>query len=277
MGEPRQNKDRAKLWRPAGSRDVTLFKASFHTFAFGMHVHEEPAMGVIEQGVQTFRHKGAAQVAPPGSIITVNPDEPHDGRSAQKGGYDYRVVYVGVDFLSRIYGEMFPAGRPPAFRQPVTHDPELAGRFLAALRAAERAPHLVDELLPPVLFDLFARHASPKPLPPAGDPGPVAAALAVEYIREHAAANPSLDRLAGLCGLSKFHFLRVFKKATGLSPHAFVLGQRLALAKKSLEEGLPVSETALAAGFSDQSHLTRRFKASFGLTPAAFQKSMSRR
>ncbi|HYP30929.1 MAG TPA: helix-turn-helix domain-containing protein, partial [Burkholderiaceae bacterium] len=53
----------------------------------------------------------------------------------------------------------------------------------------------------------------------------------------------------------------------GTSPHRFQVGRRLARAQDMIAAGVSLSETAAAAGFADQSHLTRHFAARFGLTP----------
>ena len=272
---PQRPRNTARLWRPNEEDGLALFKADFTTFRYERHAHEEFALGVIEHGAQRFRHKGAAHRAPAASMITVNPDEIHDGRADTGDGYRYRMVYVSPDRLENAFRELFPQkGGLPAFPSPVTHDAALARRFRRALAAAEQRPNILDELLLPVLYDLFSRHAAPK-LPGLRSRDIPRAVRAVErHLRERLTDNPTLDELAAQAGLSKFHFLRVFKAATGFPPHAYLVRRRLALAKTLLERGAPIAEAALQAGFADQSHLTRRFKAAYGVTPGAFQRPL---
>ena len=81
----------------------------------------------------------------------------------------------------------------------------------------------------------------------------------------------TIEDLAAAAGLSPFHFARMFKRATGESPHAYVLRRRIERARALLEGDLPIAEVALACGFGSQSHLTARFRAATGLTPGRYR------
>ena len=78
-----------------------------------------------------------------------------------------------------------------------------------------------------------------------------------------------LDELARYAGYSPWHFLRLFRKATGLAPHAFQLLCRLSLVRELLRTD-PPAEAAASAGFTDQSHMHKLFKLHHGLTPRQF-------
>ena len=76
--------------------------------------------------------------------------------------------------------------------------------------------------------------------------------------------------LARLSGVSEWHLIRSFHYQFGLPPHAYHLRLRLAFACELLARGLPITSVAYECGFADQSHLNRKFKAVYGLTPAAW-------
>ena len=90
----------------------------------------------------------------------------------------------------------------------------------------------------------------------------------------HLDANMSLDDLAMITGLSRFHLLRVFRAATGLPPHTYFNHMRLRRAKRLLFDGASIADAAAATGFADQSHLNRHFKAMWGVSPGAFIASL---
>ncbi len=273
MTNKQSESNQAELWTPASQMGVSLFKASFTTFVYSRHTHDEYALGVIEQGVQRFTHKGVSHYAPPMSIITVNPDEVHDGEAHTAEGYRYRMLYLGLPFLRVLLGDQCDRNGLLAFKGPITSDPQIARRLSWALQLFETKPELIDELLPPILDDLFSRHATPQPLHlPVAD-NTAAVRRAVDYIRAHVCEEISLDLLAGEVGLSKYHFLRQFKRVIGLTPHAFHLHRRVELARQALEQGSSPADAAALAGFADQSHLTRRFKTVYGLTPGVLAKS----
>jgi AraC-like DNA-binding protein len=95
-----------------------------------------------------------------------------------------------------------------------------------------------------------------------------------EYIDAHLDENIDLERLATNAGLSVHHFARTFKQSAGVPPHSYVLQQRLYKARDLLiRTNRPLADIALAAGFSDQSHLARHFRQSFGVSPSTFRSS----
>lgn len=95
----------------------------------------------------------------------------------------------------------------------------------------------------------------------------------IDLIEARLDRGATLDEMASLVGLSRHHFARAFKQATGTSPHRFLLERRLERAKASIERGNePLSAIAARLGFADQSHLTRLFKRRYGVTPASLPR-----
>jgi AraC-like DNA-binding protein len=90
-----------------------------------------------------------------------------------------------------------------------------------------------------------------------------------EYIHSNLGQNISLEALAEMAGLSTHHFARAFKRTVGMPPHGYVLQRRIEHAQQMLRNtDLPMSEIALSAGFSDQSHLARHFRRITGMSPS---------
>jgi AraC-like DNA-binding protein len=80
----------------------------------------------------------------------------------------------------------------------------------------------------------------------------------------------SLQQLARLTGLSAYHLNRSFCRKLGMPPHEYQVQARIVKAKVLLRQGRSISETASLVGFVDQSHFTRHFKRSVGITPGRF-------
>jgi AraC-like DNA-binding protein len=90
-----------------------------------------------------------------------------------------------------------------------------------------------------------------------------------KYINSNLDQNISLEALAEMAGLSTHHFARAFKQTVGMPPHCYVLQRRIEHAQQMLRNtDLPMSEIALSAGFSDQSHLARHFRRITGMSPS---------
>ena len=93
---------------------------------------------------------------------------------------------------------------------------------------------------------------------------------AVEYIHDQMSAELSVAAIARAVHMSRYHFTRLFKKATGLSPYRYVIEARARKAKELLSSGkFSIADVAHQVGFSDQSHMNRQIKAVFGVTPKA--------
>lgn len=94
-----------------------------------------------------------------------------------------------------------------------------------------------------------------------------------QYILNHLSQEISIDDLAFQTGLSKFYFLKEFKKFTGITPYQFILKLKLDRSKELLREtDKSVSEIAYELSFSDQSHFTRTFTKTFGYSPKNYKK-----
>src|SRR5262249_9342511 len=90
-----------------------------------------------------------------------------------------------------------------------------------------------------------------------------------EYIDSHLEEKISLDALAAMAGLSADHFAHAFRQSGGLPPHNYLLRRRVEAAQHMLHDtDQPLSQIALAAGFSDYSHLARHFRQLTGMSPA---------
>jgi AraC family transcriptional regulator len=101
---------------------------------------------------------------------------------------------------------------------------------------------------------------------------------AIEYIHANLAEEVRLADIARAAGLSTFHFARVFRNATGVTPYRYFLQARVERVKSFLLE----SEDSLAAiaaeaGFSDQSHMSNVFRRLTGMTPGAFRNTSNAR
>jgi transcriptional regulator of acetoin/glycerol metabolism len=95
-----------------------------------------------------------------------------------------------------------------------------------------------------------------------------------EYIEQNFSERIQIAELAGIANLSVYHFARQFRLSAGVTPHIYITRKRIEVARTMLTQtDLSVTEVALAAGFSDQSHFTRIFRHFIGTTPGRFRWS----
>jgi AraC family transcriptional regulator len=191
---------------------------------------------------------------------------------------------LGRDFVGRVAAE---AGVDPARTEIMdalnAHDAQaerillsflaeietegLGGELYAQALATQLAVHLLREH-----SSLGQRAKRGVAREPRGGLSRRALKKARDYVGDNLAGDLSLAEIARAANLSERHFSRLLKEATGLSPHQYVIRQRIEKAKDLLARtDLPIGEVALAAGFSHQGHLARHLVRLVGLTPARFR------
>jgi AraC family transcriptional regulator len=115
-------------------------------------------------------------------------------------------------------------------------------------------------------------HTPPRRPPPAATRR---LAAVFEYIDAQLGGDLNLTELSALVAMSKYHFLRTFKHASGMTPHQYILGRRLRAAAAALRTTeKPVARVALDQGFGDLSTFNHSFRRVMGVTPTAYRSSM---
>jgi AraC-like DNA-binding protein len=262
-----------------GGHPLHLMTAHFDRHRYAPHAHEEFSIGVLFDGLETIAYRGGHLVSGPGSIVVLEPGEPHTGAPARPGlGYAYRAFYPDAALLAEGV-----SGRP-YFRDGVVYDPPLAAALHRAHRAAVQTatlpqrgdPHRAESELPWLLATLARRHAAPgsaRPHRPV--PGADRIARAVrERLADQPLTPPSLAEIAAELGLSRYQVLRAFRSSVGMPPYAWLAQHRVDRARALLEAGHRPAEAASLVGFADQAHLTRWFRRVLGVTPGAYRNSV---
>jgi AraC-like DNA-binding protein len=257
---------------PAPGQVLDLLHARV-TADFAPHVHEPFAIGACTEGTEAIGYRGGVHYSSPGSVVILEPGEPHTGGPAGAAGFVYRVMYPSADLLAD------EAGRPPRFPRPVVTDPALALelRRVHALLSQGAEPLEAESRLAALLGELVRRHsapASPAP-PPAGTRGAGSIARQVmSRLADQLACPPGLTEIAADAGLSRYQLLRSFRAEVGMPPYAWLAQHRVARARVLLEGGHSPAQAAAATGFADQAHLTRWFRRVVGTTPGAYRNSV---
>lgn len=247
--------------------------ARFGGHAYDLHRHETYAVGLTLWGAQSFHYRGALRTSAAGQVMVIHPDEAHDGHATIDAGFAYRMLYVDPASVTAA----LDGAAPPFVREVVADDPAL-GRLLR--EAFAQFPQALEPLAVDAIVARLAELLSARSDSPPRRRTTRTAHRAVERARDFLVAKAprivASEELEKVSGLDRFALSRHFRAAFGTSPHRFQVGQRLVKAQTLIAAGVPLSETAAATGFADQSHLTRHFSARFGLTPGRWA-ALSRR
>jgi AraC-like DNA-binding protein len=258
----------SRYWRDPRVAGLSCLLADFTAHDYAPHSHEALVVAVTEVGGSEFRSRGRTDEAKSSVLLVFNPDEPHSGRMAWSKRWRYRGLYLASSAVEMVK-QALGLQATPYFTRNVFTDRDLIDGFLTLHHALDDGRDALHEreLLIGSFGTLIGRHA-------AGDAQfPLASheRSKVEALRalmlERYPDDLTLEDLGAAVGLTTFQLIGVFRKATGMTPHAYLTQVRLKAAMSELKGGTPISEAALAAGFYDQSALTKHFKRSYGITP----------
>jgi AraC-like DNA-binding protein len=267
--------ERQAFWRHAAFRDLGLLAARFREHRYDRHTHEGYVIALITEGCERVRVGRREVLAPAGSVLVVNPEEWHDGEAGAEQGWAYRTFYPSVALLSDVAAELGQT-QTPLFPQALLDDPELS-RLLAAAHVESASPDATraEASLLTALRRLILQHGdSDRPAEPLDRSGSQRRFSRYEaVIEDNLADELDLQALAAAAGVTRFQVIRDFKKLTGSTPAAFIRDRRLRRANRLILEGASLADAAFAAGFADQSHLSRAFRAVHGITPGMFRKA----
>lgn len=249
---------------------IERLSARFSGRPFAPHRHDTYAIGLTLSGVQTFRYRGEARYCLAGQCHILHPDETHDGAAGTDAGFSYRIVYVDPCLVQSALG-----GRPlPFVANPVIELTNAQRRAMIPVWTADgEADELSQTDIVAAVADLLLSATTP-------DAPPTALPLArLERVRARIAARPgarhSLAELERLAGLDRWSLARQFRLAFGTSPSRFRTMRQLDMVRSMIRSGAGLADAALAAGFADQSHMSRQFKRAYGLTPARWVAALS--
>ena len=260
---------------PAASSSPARGRAGVETTR--RHTHDDFQIGVFHEGAGDLYCRGARHAITPRTLVVVPPGEAHSGHSTQEEGWSYLVISVQLTLLQDICADLHELGtrRRPELDDVVLSDLPLFASFWRLCRTFRTPGEVLerDEQVTEALADLLTRFgaAGGTRRPPGREPRAVQ--RAVDYLEAHSAANLSLDDLARVACLSKYHFTRVFKKEVGLTPHAYQIQLRVRRAAELIRSGIGIGSAAYTAGFAAQSHLNLHFKRCLGVTPGQYART----
>jgi AraC-like DNA-binding protein len=263
-----------QYWWDRHLTGLSLMRADFTTHEYPPHTHDALVVAVTEQGGSIIKSRGQVEEARTSTLFVFNPAEPHAGWMGWSERWRYRSLYLTQLALDRLATEL-GIEQVPYFTHNDFGDPDLIEGFLDMHRVLEAGRDVFQEreLLVATFGTLFQRHGSTRNRIEAAPHDRSRVDRAKERMRADHASDLRLEDLARDVGLTTFQLIGLFKRATGLTPHAYLTQVRLGMACRRLRHSRAIAEIATQVGFYDQSALTKHFKRCYGITPLQFARA----
>ncbi|MEQ8392471.1 MAG: AraC family transcriptional regulator [Thalassospira sp.] len=251
--------------------------------SFAKHTHEAFGIGYMHSGAQKSASGRGMVEAGAGNIITVNPREVHDGHPIGDDPRGWNMLYFEPTLIADLASDMANGAHTHyEFTNPVIDSPPVRSCFITLFDAIAKGNEHAARLRREEMLFLLLHHTQINAGAGAHgsnpDTGKSVAHARIKRAKSLIDDCPSIAHglrdLAAVTGLSRFQTLRDFTRATGLTPHAYLIQRRIDLARAMIKGGARLADIAQDAGFSDQSHLNRHFVRAFGITPGRYAKAI---
>lgn len=265
-------KELAAVEYNAAALKTLSFSFPSHTLCFCMHWHDRMELLRIRSGMMQVEHGTDTFCVSAGEVVILPPKTIHKGYTAEQAVeydvlmFDVRSFYNETD----ICRTALPALLDGTIKlMPVTADLQTLQRIDSVyIHREEKSFALIAHIysLLDVLFaNCLVSHEQ--------HPQDAMIQNCITYMEDHFAEDLSVGVISRHFGYTAAHFSRKFKRATGLTPIAYITIFRLETARKMLKNSTAnISEIADLCGFSDANYFTRCFKKHFGVPPRYYRK-----
>ncbi|MGY2137555.1 AraC family transcriptional regulator [Pseudomonas reactans] len=269
--------DSPRFWRdPALACVEARAIADGRKVTYSRHAHEHFSIGVVTTG-RSYYHYGANTFEiSAGTVVLMNPGDVHACNPIGNEPWSYQMLYLDTPWLTDLQHQLgfsTDQGYRP-FNTPYTRDPVLYDGLLELYRTLvdEHAEHLQKQSALVSYFTEVQQRLNPSDTPLREVNHKLERAAA--YIRKRCTQALKLEDICGAAELSPSYLIRAFKQYYGLTPHAFLINQRIQFARAQLRRGELIADVAMAAGFADQAHFQRTFKQHFAATPGQYREAL---
>jgi AraC-like DNA-binding protein len=238
---------------------------------FKDHMHRTFCIGAVDQGEVRYSVGAREAVLTVGALAVINPESLHSCNSISGEGRSYYMLYLDAGWCLQVQKSLWNVESFVPAEKILLETKDLYSQYCSVVnKIMDSTVHLLEkeqllvELSVAVFRNTCRVQVEQQQVPDN-----------IERLRvllgENLKDDVTLESLAVRLGANPYTLLRRFKAVTGITPHAYRMNCRVEQARKYLQKGMDITETALECGFFDQSHLHRHFKAMTTVTPQQYR------
>jgi AraC family transcriptional regulator len=264
--------------------DYSIYSADQHRCVWNQHTHDctqitvalDPAL--VRAEWQATAGRVDSREMDGNMVWVIPPGIPHSVHWNRRANLVH--IYLDNGFFSSVMQDAIRDAASALTPSMLVRDPFLVE--LAKDLRCELETGAANELFTKSIATLTANHLvrrySSKPgAEPVyrGGLGPARKKRVLQFIRENLGSHLSLEQMAEVAGVSPNYFIALFRQSTGMTPHRYVLRQRVKYAQELMaNSSLPLIEVARQSGFQDQSQFTTTFRRACGVTPGKYKRQI---
>ncbi|MDQ2185008.1 AraC family transcriptional regulator [Alcaligenaceae bacterium A4P071] len=270
-----------EFWRDPAMPYAESRRACHSRTCYKPHSHPTYSIGAVDHGTSRFTGTNDGPVTlQSGAVVFVPATRVHACNPMPGSAWSYQMLHLDAEWLSNVRREYAPMQTPMqpecAATDPIriVTEPAVYARFcrLNTLLFSHADADDKEAALIEFIGECDEAQGLHIDVPAAPDRAQRQIMPVLDLLRRNQACDTSLTELARTAGVSRYRLIRVFRAATGMTPHAWILNRRVNLARERIRSGADIAGVAHDLGFADQAHFQRVFKAHTGITPGGFRR-----
>ncbi|NUU36461.1 AraC family transcriptional regulator [Pseudomonas sp. C2B4] len=274
LSKPRDIDKAPRFWRDDALPFIEARAiADGREVCYTRHSHAHFSIGAITAGRSTYVHEQSQSEVSAGTVVLMNPGDVHACNPINDQPWSYLMLYVDTLWLTDLQHQLGVSDDLAFRRFAATHTTDvvlfdgLKGLYDVLVDQQQDVLHKHSAAVE--FFTEVQLRLNPVDQP-LREPN-FKLARAADFIRDHCTQILKLEDICEAAQLSPSYLIRAFKQHYGMTPHAFVVNQRIQFAREQLRNGKLIADVALEAGFSDQAHFQRAFKQHLAATPGQYR------
>jgi len=244
---------------------IEFIHTQIHHNSYKKHHHPMLAISAIKKGKIHITYDDKEALLLPNTLAVFNPYENHKTIDIDNDSSDYYTLYCDLSWCEFIQKKLYKSKEFLELKPSIIEDKLLYETFLSLYKRCDEKEVSI------FMRGLFKEYCHIQSVDDIKQKESKALKKIKLFLRESNYKTVTVDLIAQSANISPNYLIKLFKKEYGLSPHAYIINQKVYRSKKLLEQNIPISEVALELGFYDQSHFHKAFKSVYALTPKEFQ------
>jgi AraC-like DNA-binding protein len=246
-------------------------ESKFSVFNLPEHFHETYCIGLLSNGIKECTIENSETIVHSNSISILNPYQVHSDKNIDTSECNYKMIYVNKDVVD-YFGNKLTGKKEILFTNDLLTDPTIVKKVEIFFDENQNDSSL-NQNLSNLIESLILNGNHIQLQDNKNLDSKNALEDCIEKARLNFAEKIDIEKMAKECKLSKFQFIRYFKKKTGITPASYILIQRINFAKNLLLNNVPIGQAALEAGFYDHAQFCKFFKYYTNTSPSDYKQS----